>query len=192
MRNFKLFFLAVLTVSMANAQTTFDLDWFMGITEEQASVTIEPGDIVTWTWTDALPHTVTSLSGSQEDFNSGMLTGIGSQFSFTFTQVGVNEYRCDVHTNMQGTITVAEIVSVEEKFRMNISFYPNPVQKELTVTSLYKLDTYEIFNILGKMVAQGPAGGNITKIDMSALESGLYFINTTSGEMSETFKVIKQ
>ncbi|MAP79989.1 MAG: hypothetical protein CL526_02755 [Aequorivita sp.] len=192
MKKLKLLFIMALTVSMAGAQTTFDLDWYVGIPYADASITIEPGDTVRWTWTDDVPHSVTSDSGSQESFDSGILTGNGTQFSYTFTQVGVNDYECDVHSNMEGTITVDNIASVEDKFRMNISFYPNPVANKLTVASLYKLDGYKIYNILGKLVAQGAASGNVTEIDMSNLETGMYFINAISGDMESTFKVTKQ
>jgi plastocyanin len=192
MKKIKLLFLMALTATMASAQTTFDLDWFVGVTNQNASITVEPGDTVRWTWTDAVPHSVTSDSGSQEDFDSGIETGNGFQFSYTFTQVGVNDYKCDVHSNMTGTITVDNTASIEDKFRMNISFYPNPVSNKLTVASLYKLDSYKIYDVLGKLVAQGVANGNISEIDMSNLKSGLYFINATSGNLQSTFKVTKQ
>lgn len=192
MKKIKLFFLTALLVSMASAQTTFDLDWFVGVPSGNVSITVEPGDTVRWTWTDELPHSVTSESGSQENFDSGILTGSGTQFSYTFTQVGVNDYKCDVHSAMVGVITVEQTASIEDKFRKNISLYPNPVSNKLTVASLYKLDSYKIYNILGKLVSQGPANGNITEINMSNLESGLYFINATSGELQSTFKVTKQ
>lgn len=192
MKKIKLFYLVVLTATMTSAQTTFDIDWFMEVSNGNASITIEPGDTVRWTWTDEVPHSVTSESGSQEDFDSGILTGMGTQYSFTFTQVGVNPYKCVVHSNMEGTITVEQTVSIDEKFRKNISIYPNPVGNRVTMTSLYKLDSYKIHNILGKLVAQGAANGNITEIDMSKLETGLYFIKATSGEMQTTFKVVKR
>ena len=187
MKKTKLFFLAALTSLMATAQTTFDLDWFVGVPNGNVSITVAPGDTVRWTWTDEVPHSVTSDSGSQEDFDSGILTGNGTQFSITFTHIGVN-----VHSGMQGTITVEQTASIEDQFRKNISFYPNPVSNRLTVASLYKLDSYKVYNILGKLVAQGAANGNITEIDMSNLESGMYFINATSGELQSTFKVTKK
>lgn len=191
MKTIGLFFLA-LTASMATAQTTFDLDWFMGVSSASVSITVAPGDTVRWTWTDEVPHSVTSEAGSQEDFDSGILTGSGTQFSYTFTEVGINDYICTVHPNMEGTITVDGTASMEDLFRRNISFYPNPVANKLMVASLYKLDSYKIYNILGKLVAQETANGNITEIDMTNLQNGIYFINTISGELQTTFKVAKQ
>jgi len=186
--------LLALTASIASAQTTFDLNWAIGINGAAASVTIEQGDTVQWTWTDNAPHTVSSIAGmSVETFESGTLTGNGQQFSFTFTAAGANDYRCDIHpTTMFGTITVEEILSVDDKFAMNIAFYPNPVNDKLTVTSLFKLDSYEVYNVLGKKVAQGTAAGNVSEINMSDLQSGLYFVKAKAGELESTFKVIKK
>tara|TARA_R110002049_G_scaffold53121_4_gene148843 strand:+ start:13731 stop:14306 length:576 start_codon:yes stop_codon:yes gene_type:complete len=184
--------LIALTASIASAQTTFDLDWAVGVNGAAASLTIEQGDTVRWTWTDEQPHTVTSESGSTEAFDSGILTGIGEQFSFTFTQVGTNPYDCEVHSAMTGVITVEEALSVDDKFAMNIAFYPNPVNDKLTVTSLFELESYEIYNVLGKKVAQGQATGNVSEINMSAMPSGIYFVNAKAGELESTFKVIKK
>ncbi|GHC52809.1 T9SS type A sorting domain-containing protein [Ulvibacter litoralis] len=191
MKKITLVFMALLA-SIASAQTTFDLDWAIGITGAAASVTIEPGDTVRWTWTDSQPHTVTNIAGSTETFDSGILTGVGEQFSFTFTDVGANNYQCDVHPGMNGTITVDDVASIDDKFKVNINFYPNPVQDKLMVTSLFQLDTYKIYTVLGELVSKGAATGNVTEINTAALEAGLYFVNTTSGELQSTFKIVKQ
>lgn len=71
-----------------------------------SSVTISPGDTVTWQWGDALPHTVTS-TGGPASFDSGQLTGSGETFARTFTEAGTYTYQCNVHpANMTGTVVV--------------------------------------------------------------------------------------
>lgn len=180
-------------VSFMSAQTTFDLDWAIGINGADASITIETGDTVRWTLADNSPHTVSSIAGSQETFDSGTISGNGTQYSYTFTDVGTNDYQCNIHPgSMFGTITVELVLSIEDKFAQNISFYPNPVQDKLTVLSLYKLDSYVIYDVLGKKVVQGLATGNTTQLDMSGLNSGLYFVTAISGDLSSTFKVNKR
>lgn len=71
-----------------------------------SSATVNVGDTVTWDWADALPHSVSTVSGPVT-FDSGVLTGETQSFAFTFTQAGTYTYRCVVHPDgMTGTVTV--------------------------------------------------------------------------------------
>lgn len=63
------------------------------------NITVPVGTTVTWTNQDFATHTVTSETGF---FDSGGL----SPFSHTFTKVGVFRYRCSIHSQMAGTVTV--------------------------------------------------------------------------------------
>lgn len=176
------------------AQQTFDLDWAVGINGADASVEIETGDTVRWTWTDELPHTVTSISGSsQETFDSGTLTGLGQEFSYTFTQAGTNDYQCDVHpATMFGTITVNETLAVEDKFAININWFPNPVSDALNITSLFKLNSYQVVDVMGKIVqASNNEDTNVLAIDMSSYPRGMYFVTLVSGDLKTSIQVIK-
>lgn len=66
-------------------------------------ITINVGDTVTWTNTDAAPHTVTSDTGV---FDSGTLTSGGGPFSFTFNSAGTFPYHCAIHPFMTGSVVV--------------------------------------------------------------------------------------
>lgn len=184
--------LALIVSLSLSAQTTFDINWEVGVNGAAASATVAPGDTVRWTWTDALPHSVTSESGSQENFDSGILTGLGTEFSFTFNQTGSNDYRCDVHSNMFGTITVEQILSTEDKFVKSLKFYPNPATDQVTVFSLFAIDSYELMNISGQLVMQGNDDGNFSQLDVSSLTPGMYFLKVTSGALAHTTKIIVQ
>ena len=75
------------------------------------TTTVNTGDSVTWTWGDALPHSVSSVSGPVP-FDSGTITGAGSTFSFTFPQAGTYTYRCNIHpSGMTGTVVVEQAAS---------------------------------------------------------------------------------
>jgi plastocyanin len=70
--------------------------------------TVAVNGIVTWTWatTEALPHSVQS-TGSPSFTSSGILTGTGKTYQFTFTAPGTYQYDCAVHGQMMtGTIVV--------------------------------------------------------------------------------------
>jgi plastocyanin len=67
------------------------------------SVEIPVGSTVTWTNSDAAPHTATALD--REALQSGTLNQ-GDSYSQTFDQPGTFDYFCEFHANMKGTIVV--------------------------------------------------------------------------------------
>src|SRR5687768_3958574 len=68
---------------------------------DPAAVTVPTGTTVAWTNDDAVPHTVTSTDGA---FDSSIFDPGGS-FSFTFNEPGSFPYICQLHPQMQGTVT---------------------------------------------------------------------------------------
>ena len=193
MKKITLLFFALATVVTAQAQTTFDLDWEQGVNGATASFTIQVGDAIRWTWANTVPHSVTSKAGSSETFDSGILTGMGTEFTYTFTQSGVNDYDCVVHaTNMFGTITVEPELSVQDKFQNNIQLYPNPVDDEMTIASLYQFDSYEIYDITGKRLGEGVGEGTFTQLNVSYLPTGTYFMRVVAGDLQATVKLLKK
>jgi plastocyanin len=91
---------AMLTIAPAFAQDmTIDIKSFKFMTMD-ASVTA--GSTVTWKNLDEEPHTVTSDTGL---FRSGGLD-TGQSFSFKFDKPGIYKYRCSIHPQMVGTVTV--------------------------------------------------------------------------------------
>ncbi|MEZ4779529.1 MAG: T9SS type A sorting domain-containing protein [Flavobacteriaceae bacterium] len=191
MKKVTLLFMALLTTLFVSAQTEHFIDWSTGV-GAAGSITIEVGDTVTWTWADALPHSVTSDAGATETFDSGIITGLGTTFSYTFNLPGTNPYGCDVHSGMTGVITVEQVAGVEDNFALSVNHFPNPVVEKLSVTSEYSFTAYEIYDVLGKKVAaQGLEGTNVS-IDMSQLKSGVYFVTVASNDLQKTFKVVKK
>ncbi|WP_310992384.1 T9SS type A sorting domain-containing protein [Aequorivita marina] len=191
----KLLLLILLGFFAANAQTSHNLEWYMGI-GSNVDLTIDQGDTVTWTWGDTAPHTVENKVGnSVETFNSGILTGMGVQFSYTFTEVGDNDYFCGVHGNsMSGTITVREVLGVEDNNLNTISFYPNPASSTINLDLPKNMQTGQItvFDILGKQVhSQEFELNNNISINTSSWNSGVYFLKVISGESVHTKRIIK-
>jgi len=76
-----------------------------GIAFNPGTVTVHPGDTVTWRFDDGgVPHSVTSDDGSSATFDSGQQT-TGS-FQFRFPNPGRYAYHCTVHARMHGTVVV--------------------------------------------------------------------------------------
>jgi plastocyanin len=105
----------------ASAQTTFNLDVFNldfgnATTGTHIDPTIHVGDTVDWHWV-AGTHSVTTVSGSTDPFNSGDHSPTFS-FSHTFHTTGTFWYYCDIHGfdmgngmagGMSGRVTVMPV-----------------------------------------------------------------------------------
>lgn len=173
------------------AQTTYDLNWEMGI-GTNIDLTINVGDKVRWTWTDTFSHTVQSEIGSTETFNSGTKTGLGSSYIQTFTVTGTNPYKCGFHPfTMAGTITVASSLDIEEYSIKNFTISPNPAYKQLSLQIPNGIDikSISIFDLLGHVIYSSNSFEN--NIDISNLNKGLYFIKVTTLGISHTKRFIK-
>jgi plastocyanin len=72
-------------------------------------VTVKPGETITFTNDESVPHDVHKTSGPGDDFSSGDTGGMqqGDTFKLTLDKPGKYEYVCKVHApGMAGSITV--------------------------------------------------------------------------------------
>jgi plastocyanin len=77
-------------------------------TQNPAIDTVAAGTTVTWTWTDTGSESHSVRSEEVPSFtSSGILSGNGMTYTFTFTTPGTYQYDCAVHGSaMTGTIVV--------------------------------------------------------------------------------------
>lgn len=176
------------------AQTTHHItNWSMGISTNDATLTIDQGDTVEWTWSDSTPHTVTSQAGSVETFDSGTISGIGQTYTYTFTVVGDNPYRCSFHAMMHGVITVQEVLGIEDVNKISFEYYPNPTTDILTINAGDVIDNIAVYDMSGKLVMQaGNAGNPNSKIYMQGYNAGTYLVKVTVAGQTKTISVVKQ
>lgn len=188
----KLLFAMLLASVGLSAQTTHHISWSMATSSTVASPTINQGDIVTWTWADTAPHTVTSNTGGAETFASAQQTGSGKTFSHTFANVGATSYKCNVHPMMTGTITVSAVAGIKDNKKAGFEYFPNPVTDILTINSENPVDRIQVYDINGKIVMDSASGNASNKIYMSGFRSGTYIVKVITGNASETVTVIKK
>jgi plastocyanin len=67
-----------------------------------ATITVHPGDTVTWSNGDSVPHTATARDGT---FDTGTIDP-GASGSVTFKKPGQYAYRCAIHPDMVGEVDV--------------------------------------------------------------------------------------
>ncbi len=75
----------------------------------------------------------------------------------------------------------------------NIEVYPNPVVDELIINSGTRISNMVIYNTMGRKVYENSSLVNgENKINMSQFQQGIYFLQLSSGDATQTLKVIKR
>lgn len=102
---------AVLALSFqgsASAATTTVSIYDFGYNPSEATARV--GDTVTWSWDGASQHSSTSSPSMPYKWASTILSP-GSTYSKVFTYAGRFRYHCQVHSGMEGYVSVAPRVS---------------------------------------------------------------------------------
>jgi len=83
-------------------------------------------------------------------------------------------------------------VGIEQYAAEAPTFYPNPVQNELTVSHVEENAIITIYDLNGKMLMSRTAVSRSEKINVSSLSKGIYIVKVISKNSSTTGKMIKQ
>jgi plastocyanin len=105
-RIFRAFGGAIVAAALAGAGTAMAADQAVsisGFSYSPASVTVNVGDTITWTNSDAQAHTATADDAS---WDTGTISGSGGTGAVTFSTAGAFPYHCSIHPEITGTVTV--------------------------------------------------------------------------------------
>ncbi|MGI9531506.1 T9SS type A sorting domain-containing protein [Lutimonas sp.] len=82
--------------------------------------------------------------------------------------------------------------AVIDNFVLNnaVKMYPNPVRNFLTIHSEFPVTRVQIYSLLGDLVKD--ERGDVDRINMSSLNSGIYMIKIYSNQHFVTKKLIKK
>ena len=89
-------------------------------------------------------------------------------------------------------VTVTVALGVSNQIMTGLSYYPNPVQNQLTINYTQDITSVSVFNLVGqKVMSITPNTSNVT-VDMSTLARGTYMIQVNAATASKVIKLIKQ
>ena len=83
-----------------------------------------------------------------------------------------------------------DITGIEDNFTNNVSIYPNPVKDRLYIETESEIEEVIVYDIYGRhQVTETPSHQEMISIDISNLNSGVYFvkINTANGNIVKRF-----
>ena len=103
------------------------------------------------------------------------------------------DYNFPIITN-KATSTFKTLGTQDFEFSDYFSVYPNPVHDILNIgtKNTIELKTMTIYDLLGQLVIAVPNAQSISKIDVSKLTIGIYFLKMNTDKGTSSFKFIKK
>jgi subtilisin-like proprotein convertase family protein len=90
------------------------------------------------------------------------------------------------------TFTCEPLLGTEENTIEGFSFYPNPANDTVNLSSVDTIDTVVIYNILGQKVIDLNVEATSSQINVSNLNTGTYLMKVSVNGETATYKVIKR
>lgn len=73
-----------------------------------------------------------------------------------------------------------------------VSIFPNPASDRIRVENVEKIESYELYDMMGALVRHQNVDSKAFDIDVNELPSGTYFININQGHSLKAKRFIKK
>ena len=134
-----------------------------------------------------------SLENTWEEFNFDFSNSVGSdntKLVLFFNAAQESGNSTDIY--YVDDVRFASSLSLIEERIYELIIYPNPVNNILNIISNDIINSYELFDISGRLIlSENQLNKKIFEIDISNLDSDIYFLNTYSETKHESFKILK-
>ena len=85
-----------------------------------------------------------------------------------------------------------QTLSNESFNSFDFTYYPNPVNDILSISTASTVDNIKVYNILGQMVIEVAPKASNPQVNVNELKSGVYSVTLEVGGSLQTLRVIKQ
>ena len=82
-------------------------------------------------------------------------------------------------------------LSIDDQTLKQFTYFPNPVNDMLTIRAQKDVDDITVYNMLGQVVKQQTPNTMDCTVDLSAMQSGAYFVQISIDNTVETVRVLK-
>jgi chitodextrinase len=165
------------------SSATFSFNYHQYGSNNMGTIDLEASDDNGATWTSVW-NSSGNLGNSWQSASVNLSAYTGGSVQLRFNRVTGNTWQADLaidNVNLS-TGTAKDVTSRPETDFKDITLFPNPVKGDvLNVKSTYTDMSYEIYNLVGQLVAKGNVKNDV--IDISSLDGAIYQIRfTTEGE----------
>jgi hypothetical protein len=104
------------------------------------------------------------------------------------------DYNFPIVTNKESSTFKVLLATSDFEFSSYFTLYPNPVKSVLNISSKEAIEvkSISIYNTLGQLVLVIPNAEKVSKIDVSSLTIGNYFIKINSDKGTSNTRFIKE
>ncbi len=120
--------------------------------------------------------------------NPGPFTSTHSSGALTFV------FRSDFQVTRAGwkADIVCNPLSVEDQAFESFTYYPNPVENNLTLSAANEIQSVGVFNLLGQEVMTLTPNATTPNLDLGNLQTGTYLMKVTIDNNEKTFRILKK
>lgn len=123
--------------------------------------------------------------------------GLGANTLVDYVKVTWLSGIVDVYNNVSANQTL-EIVedsetlsTIHPEIEQEISVYPNPVSDILTINSMSKPSLIQVYNSLGQQLYEISNTSLINRLDVSNLNTGIYYLKVVVNNKIEVLRIVK-
>jgi len=104
------------------------------------------------------------------------------------------DYNFPIVTNIESSTFKVLLATPDFEFSNYFTLYPNPAKEVLNISSKEAIEvkSISIYNTLGQLVLAIPNAEKVSKIDVSSLTTGNYFIKFNSEKGTSNTRFIKE
>jgi len=104
------------------------------------------------------------------------------------------DYNFPIVTNKESSTFKVSLATPDFEFSNYFTLYPNPAKSVLNISSkeVIEMKSISIYNTLGQLVLVIPNAEKVSKIDVSSLTTGNYFIKINSDKGTSNARFIKE
>jgi hypothetical protein len=136
---------------------------------------------------------MTSINTTTTVTDGFSIFGLTTETTYYWQVVPENAGGSAVDCPVWSFTTSANVLSVKDIQLSAIVVSPNPVKDVITINSPVGFDSVEVFNQLGQLVLKSSSDlMNNNRLDLSALNPGMYLVKINADNKSKTVKIIKE
>ena len=136
---------------------------------------------------------MTSINTTTTVTDGFSIYGLTTETTYYWQVVPENAGGSAVDCPVWSFTTSANVLSVKDIQLSAIVVSPNPVKDMITINSPVGFDSVEVFNQLGQLVLKSSSDlMNNNRLDLSALNPGMYLMQINADNKSKTVNIIKE